>query len=140
MANMDTKQLHYWQFEGSETIHSAEGWRLESAIMETRHRLGLPIWQSYKILKNYAPTNPIPATAPDSSSVSDSDVPNLVPKRTRKAKAKLETMELQSMPIHVDITNPLDLVPGILRDYFAAGLSDTVADSDSLGSDPQEIK
>jgi hypothetical protein len=140
MAIMDTKLTHYWQFEGSETIHSAEGWRLESAIMETRHQLGLPIWQSYKILKNYAPTLPVPATASDSSSVSDSDVTNLVPKRTRKAKVKLQTMELQSMPLVVDITNPLDLVPTTLRDKFTNGLSNTVSDSDSLRSDSQETK
>ncbi len=140
MATMNTKQIHYWQFDGDDTVYNAPEWRLESAIMETRHKLGLPIWQNYKILKNYAPVNPNPTTAPDSSSHSDSDLTDVVPKRTRKAKAKPQTMELQSLPLVVDLTNPLDLVPTAIRDQFTNGLSHPVSDSDSLGSHPQETK
>ena len=131
MAIMDTKKTYYWQFDGSETVHSAEGWRLESAIMETRHRLGLPLWQPYKILKNYEPVNTNPTTDTSSSSISDSNEPTVVPKRTRKGKTKQTPTELQSVPQLLAEPNPLDLVPTFLRDKFTNGLSDTISDSDS---------
>ena len=140
MATMNTKQIHYWQFDGDDTVYNAPEWRLESAIMETRHKLGLPIWHPYKILKNYAPSNPSSTTATDSSSVSNPSEPKLVSKRTRSRKIKQETPELQSMPIILDKSNPIDLVPAILRDQFINGLSHPVSDSDSLGSDSQETK
>lgn len=113
---MDTKQTHYWQFEGSETIHSAEGWRLESAIMEARHKLGLPIWQNYKILKNYAPSHPIPTTAPSSDNVCDTPEPKLVPKRTRKTKTKPQTNVVRDLQHFLDESNPTDPNEGYLRD------------------------
>lgn len=131
MAIMDTKKTYYWQFDGSETVHCAEGWRLESAIMETRHRLGLPVWQPYKILKNYEPVNTNPTIDTNSSSISDSNEPVMVRKSTRKTKTKLEATELQSVPQLLAEPNPLDLVPTFLRDKFTSGLSHTVSDSDS---------
>jgi hypothetical protein len=116
MATMNTKQIHYWQFDGDDTVYSAPEWRLESAIMETRHKLGLPIWQSFKILKNYAPVNTNPTTATDSSSVSNPSEPKLVSKRTRSRKVKQETTKLQSLPNILDESDNSNPNEEYLRD------------------------
>ena len=116
MATIDTKRIHYWQFDGDDTVHSAPEWRLESAIMETRHALGLPLWQNYKILKNYAPVNPNPTTAPDSDSVCNTPEPKLVPKRTRKTKAKPQTPIVRDMQHILDESDNSHTNEEYLRD------------------------
>jgi hypothetical protein len=141
---MSKKELNqktiYYQFEGVNEIFSAPEWEIESRILATKHKLGIGIWTTHKIIKDYAPINPVPPTPALSSSVSHSDESVVVPKRVRKAKAKSQTNELSTMPILVEQSDPLDLVPDILRDYFAVGLSNAIPDSDKLGSDSQETK
>jgi len=108
------KTIRY-QFEGFEEEHHSEEWCFESHAEETRSRLGIPVWIDYKILKD-AHTPPHPDLDAYLSNVCDSTKPTDIPKRTRKAKAKPEAIQLPNVQLVLDDTNPLDLLPGVLRD------------------------
>jgi len=106
-----------YKFEGYDEVHQAEEWCLEDQAEQTRSRLGIPIWIDYKILPD-AHTPPHPDLDAYLSNVCDSTKPTLVPKRTRKAKAKPEAIQLPNVQLVLDDTNPLNIVPGVLRDKF----------------------
>lgn len=112
-------------------IFNAPEWCLESEIQAAKHRLGIGIWTAHKILKNYEPVNINNTITPDSSSVGNSNEPSVVSKPTRSRKTKSQTAELPAVPIVLAESNPLDLVPDMLRHKFTNGLSDTVSDGDS---------
>jgi hypothetical protein len=106
-----------YKFEGYDEVHQAEEWCLEDQAEQTRSRLGIPIWIDYKIIEDAHP-EPYPDLTSYLSNVCDSPEPTVVPKRTRKAKAKLEAIQLPNVQLVLDDTNPLNIVPGVLRDKF----------------------
>jgi hypothetical protein len=109
----DMKIIKY-KFEGYDEIHQAEEWCWESYAEETRSRLGIPIWIEYKQVN--AHTEPHPAATAAISAVRDSIKPTVVPKPTRKIKSKPKAVDVSPMLVVLDDTNPVDLVPEILRD------------------------
>jgi len=106
-----------FQYEGYDEIHQAEEWCLEDQAEETRSRLGIPIWISYKIIPD-AHTPPHPDLDAYLSHVCDSPKSTLVPKRTRKTKAKSEANVVLPVQLVLDRTNPIDILPGVLRDKY----------------------
>lgn len=108
------KTIQY-RFEGFEGTYQAEEWCLESQIAETRYRLGIPLWIDHKIIKD-AHTEPHPELATYISNVCNSSKPAVVPKTARKRKAKPKTSNVSPMLVTLDDTNPVNLVPEILRD------------------------
>lgn len=135
-----SQKIIHFQLAGVNEIFSAPEWQLESQILATKHKLGIGIWTAHKIIKDYAPINTVSPTPADSSSISHSDEPAVVPKRVRKTKTKPQANELSPVSSVVDITNPLDLVPDMLRHKFTDGLSDPIPDSSGSGDNLQEIK
>lgn len=102
-----------FQLAGSDEIFQAEEWRLETAIEEAKHKTGLPCWVEYKEID--AHTEPHPDLAAYISTICDPNKSDMVAKPTRSRKTKQASTKLSTVQLVLDDTNPLDLVPGILR-------------------------
>lgn len=125
----------YYQFEGYEEIHEAEEWCFEDSVQATRWKLSIPYWTDIKILKDYAPPQPHPDLAAYISNVCDSTKPTVVPKATRKRKAKPKATKLPNVQLVLDNTNPIDIVPQVLRDRMdrpSHPLSNGVSERDDV--------
>jgi hypothetical protein len=114
-----------FQYEGYDEVHQAEECFFEDQVAQIRSRLGIPSWIDYKILPDAHP-EPYPELTSYLSHVCNSTEPTVVPKRTRKAKAGQEATNMSTMLNVLGDTNPLDLVPAVLRDKFTR-LDNTVS-------------
>ena len=113
---IDMKDIVYYTLGDHAEVLQSERWCLEGTIQEDKFRLGLGPYAEYKELPNYAPPNPHPELDSYISSICNPNKSTVVAKPTRKRKAKPKANELPNVQLVLDHTNPLDLVPGVLRD------------------------
>lgn len=134
MATKESQKTIHFKFDGYEDIHSAPGWRLESAVNEAKYRFGIPVWTSYKIINpNDIDPNPTQDLVAAISGTDDGNItkPNVVDKPTRKGKTKQKAVQLS------DVLSILDeFVPaGNIPESDDAGTDDTISDSVPSGND-----
>lgn len=115
---IDMKDIVYYTLGDHDEVLQSERWCLEGTIQEDKFRLGLGPYAEYKELTNYAPSRPNFETDAFIRDVCDSSKPALVSKPTRTRKAKPKATKLPDVQLVLDHTNPVDLVPNILRDRF----------------------
>ena len=110
------KDLVYYKLGDHPEVLQSERWCLEGTVQADKFRLGLSPFAEYKELKDYAPPNPYPELASYLSDVLHSSKPALVAKPTKKAKVKQKANVVLPMQLVLDDTDPINLVPEILRD------------------------
>jgi hypothetical protein len=124
---IDMKDIVYYTLGDHEEILQSERGCLEGTIQEDKFRLGLSPFAEYKELKDYAPPESHPELTSYLSAICDPNKPTMVAKPTRKSKSKQKANELLPVQLVLDHTNPLDLVPGVLRDRFTRS-NNTISD------------
>jgi hypothetical protein len=113
---MKEKEIVYYTLAGHDEVLQSPRWCLEGQIQEDKFRLGLGPYAEYKELPNYAPPEPHPELATYISSICDTNKPATVSKKPRKAKTKPKTPVMSTVLNILDDTDPINLVPEILRD------------------------
>ena len=134
MATKD-KTLN-WKFDHPDypKVYTSSLKLLDDDVYQTKCELNVPKYVGIKIIPADAtPSTPAPAPA-SSSPDSNPPKPKVVSRNTRSRKAKPKANELQPMPVILDNTNIIDLVPATLRHHFTDRLPNAVSPSVDSGA------
>lgn len=113
---IDMKDIVYYTLGDHDEVLQSERWCLEGTIQEDKFRLGLGPYAEYKEIPNYEPPRPNFETDSFISAICDSSKPAMVSKPTAKTKARSKATKLSNVQLVLDDTNPIDLIPEVLRD------------------------
>lgn len=123
---MKEKEIVYYTLAGHDEVLESPRWCLEGQIQEDKFRLGLSPYAEYKELKDYAPPSPHPELAAYISDVCNPNKPTSVSKAPRKRTPKKKATVMSTVLNVLDDTDPINLVPEILRDRMG-GSNPTVS-------------
>lgn len=133
-------KITHWRFDHPDypKIYASSQHLLDDEVYRLKCELNVPKWISIKIVPDHELSRPVPPTPAPASSLGHSHQQNPVPKRTRSRKLKQSSAELPVVQHLLDkSTDPLDLVPSVLRPKLAS-LRNTPSTGLDSGDDVQK--